>query len=172
VVARDVAGQIARLVNGVVMLTFFDTEPREYDVTGKEMKQIEEITKHVVAQGGTSIGCGMAAATARMQPYDGIVVVSDGGHNTAPRFSTQYHIYGQRTGLTPTVVYFRLRGEPDIFDRELEDAGIAHTTVDIDVYDGYALPNLAQLVRHRAYSLVQEIMETPLLTLSRVLRAA
>jgi hypothetical protein len=68
---------------------------------------------------------------------------------------------------------FLCQGEPDNLTPRMNQAGIEMQTFDIrGGTDFYSIPNLAQTLRASRYSLVDEILSTPLLTLSNVLKGA
>jgi hypothetical protein len=56
-------------------LVFFNTMPTYHDVTGKTLDEINAITKHVRAGGGTSIGCGLKYIMDRGLEVDGNAIV-------------------------------------------------------------------------------------------------
>lgn len=170
--SRLVAATLAKFVKGEVHLVFFDTEPRHVDVTGKTYDQIVAQTAHVLAGGGTSIGCGVRYAMEKGWQVDGIAVVSDGAENTPPMFAQQYRALCERQGNEPPVYLYLLSGESNVLTRSLANANVDAQTFDLrgGSVDMYSLPNLVTTMRASRYSLVDEIMETRLLTLDEVFR--
>jgi hypothetical protein len=176
-VAKQVAGILARLVKGKVHLVFFNTEPRYFDVTGKSYEDIVALTKMVRAAGGTLLGVGLDYLVQRGISVDGIAIISDGAHNYThePRFTTAYARYKAKLGNEPTVYFYVTPGESDNLSHELRGAGLQFELFDLRTggayskIDRYSLPNLVQTMRVNRYSLVDEIMETPLRTLDEVL---
>ena len=170
--ARQVSATLAKVVRGQVHLVFFNTSPRHVEVTGKTYDQILVATKHVKAEGGTSIGCGLLALAEKNIEIDGIAVVSDGGENTPPMFAHVYKAYSQAIGKEVPVYLYRTDGEPDSFSRNLKAAGIDIQVFDLTggKVDYYALPQLINSMRTARYSVIDEIMATPLLTLGEVLK--
>lgn len=178
--ARVVAGTLARMVKGQVHLVFFDVVPRAIDVTGRSLAEIQEATRHVDANGGTSVGCGLQWAAEKGLDISGIAVVSDMQENTPPLFCD---VYKRRfADASPPVYLYRVGGArvgvswSSRYDADLAGACSA-AGIDAQVFDlpasidYHSLPNLVQTLRAGRYSLVEEIMETPLLTLAQVLRA-
>lgn len=110
--ARLVAGTLTRLVKGQVHLIFFDTTPRHLDATGKTLEELTAITKTYVAEGGTSIGCGLQYLLDKKIKVDGIAIVSDGCENDdgfrsgRPHFGPTYTEYVRRLGIDPPTVYW------------------------------------------------------------------
>lgn len=169
-VAREVAGFLARSVKGKVHLVFFDSSPRYLDVTGKSLEEIKQITSSVFASGGTDMSCGIRYALDRKISVEGIVFVSDGanhGHAVVP----VYRQYCEKLDVEPTLYFYQLAGEPDVFSRECRMEGVDLQTFDLrkQVVDYYSLPTLAKTMRVARYSLIDEVLATPLRTLDEVL---
>lgn len=162
---KQIAALLARLVKGKVDLVFFNTDPMSYDVSGKTLAEIEQLTRHERATGGTTIGCGLDWLTGTGRLVDGIVIVSDGGDNRPATFANAYKRYVQHRGNEPTVYFYKLNGDSDVLT----------STMDMEVFDlrggvDYtSLPNLVQSMRVGKYSLLDEIMSVKLRTLDEVL---
>jgi hypothetical protein len=143
------------------------------DVTGLPLDSIQKATRHITANGGTSIGCGLNRMLSEKVEIDGIAIVSDGGENTSPLFPDVYKRYIDFAQKDIPVYMFLCQGEPDNLTPRMNQAGIEMQTFDIrGGTDFYSIPNLAQTLRASRYSLVDEILSTPLLTLSNVLKGA
>lgn len=179
--ARIVAATLARLVEGEVRLVFFDTSPRPVNVTGKDYDAILRETKLVNAGGATSIGVGLDWALKAGFEADGIAIVSDGAENTSPMFAETLARYREKIGKdVPVYLYQVPCDSPSAYgnDPRALAAGMARAGMALDVFDltggvdYYSLPNLAATMRANRYSLADEIMETPLLTLAEVFKDA
>lgn len=171
--ARQVAAILTRLVKGKVHLIFFNDRPRHMDVTGLDYEQIKALTTRIVANGGTSIGSGLALAREMALEFQGIAVVSDAKENTSPWFAQVY----QSMELEVPVYLYRFRpGVTCHSDRDLRDtmaaigAGLEEFDLTHGQVDYYSLPNLVQTMRTARYSLGQEILDTPLLTVEQALK--
>lgn len=169
---RHVMAAIVRAVKGNVYGMFFDVTPRYFNATGKTLEQIQEDTKRITAGGGTSIGCGLQAALDGKYDVDGIVVVSDGGENSAPVFADVYKRYSAFLGKEVPVYFFHMQGESDRLSYSMRSAGIDFQVFDLThgQVDYYSLPDLVRTMRSNRYSLIQEIGEYPLLTLNKALK--
>lgn len=168
--ARMVAAALAKAVKGKVWLAWIDTMARVDDVTGMTYEQIREKTRHVAAGGGTALGA--VANVARERAADGVVLVSDGGDRGSPGLEQVWSAYW-KLGERPALYFLRLKGQdPDWISSRMDKFGCEMTTMDIDGVDLYSLPNLVQTLRVGRYSLFQEVMDTPLLTLDEVFKAA
>jgi hypothetical protein len=169
---RHIAATLARYVKGKVQMVFFDTAHRAYDATGKTFQQIQGETRLVQAAGGTSIGVGLSWALAAKIEVDGIAIVSDGGENNSPQFVDVYRKYEKAFDKSPTVYFYHVDGDGDCLTDSLNQAGIEFTKFEVGsrmAVDFYSLPNLCATMRTNRFSLVDEIMATPLKTLAEVL---
>lgn len=173
--AKLIAATLAKLVKGQVHLVFFNTSPTYYPVTGLDYDQVREKTKHVQAYGGTSIGCGLMSIMERGVEVDGIVVVSDAQENTPPQFSRVYDQYVKKLGKPLPVYLYRMKigrvGYSDV-DMAMSMKAAGHDLQEFDLRHGvdyHSLPGLATTMRANRYSLVDEIMSVPLLTLEQAL---
>lgn len=170
-VARNVASLISQQVKGGVHLAFFNTAPALYDVTGKSLEEITSMTARVRANGGTSIGCGLDLLLSKGMLVNGIAICSDGGDNTDPFFHDVYKKYVAKFGIEPTVYLFHVPGDSDDLSRFCKRSGVQLEKFDLgrDV-DYYSLPNIIKTLRTSKYSLVEEIMDMPLLKFSDVFK--
>lgn len=161
--AVEIAGYLARSVKGKVHLIFFNVEPRYFDVTGKTLEAIKDETKRITALGGTSIGCGVKFLMDRKHIVNGIAIVSDGGDNTYPLFKDAYPEYCKKFGIEPPVYFFHVPGDHDVLSHS-----VSLEKYEMKDADYYSLPNIVSMMKTTRYSLVDEIMQTPLLTFAKV----
>lgn len=169
--ARHISASLSAFVKGKVWLVFFDTSPMTVDVTGLSLDQIQKATRNIPASGGTSIGVGLNRMLQEKVEIDGIAIVSDGGENTAPLFADVYKKYSEFVGKDVPVYFYDVYGDSH-FTQSLNRAGIEMQKFDIrGKTDYYSLPNMVQTMRASMYSLADEIMATPLLTLNDVLKS-
>lgn len=174
--AKQVAAVLARMVRGKVHLVFFDSYPRYVDAMGKTLDQLNEATKFMlVAGGGTSIGCGVQYAIENKFDIDGIAIVSDAKENTAPFFTVAYkQLSVMLDKQVPVYLYRFPTGMTGFQDRDLKDSMRASEfdmqEFDMQGVDYYSIPNMVSTMRTNRYSLVDEIMSQPLLTLDEVFK--
>lgn len=170
--AKHVAGSLTAMVKGKVWLVFFDAAPMTIDVTGLSLDQIQKATKHIRTGSATSIGCGLNRMLVEGIEVDGIAVITDGGENTAPYFYDVYKRYCDKFGKIVPVYMYDCQGDRDNFSESMNKAG--HEMQKFDLRHGkadyYSIPNLVQTMRASMYSLADEIMATPLLSLADVLK--
>lgn len=175
--SRHVAATLAKMVRGKVHLIFFDTAPRYIDATGKTYDELAELTRYVTANGGTSIGAGLMAAIEKGAEIDGIAIVSDAAENSAPAFAHVYGALTKQTGKMIPVYLYRVAGRSGYSDIDLSRsmAVSGHDLQEFDLRGGvdyYSIPNLVATMRASRYSLADEILSTPLLTLNEVFHGA
>lgn len=170
-VAMQICGILSRMVTGKVHLVLFDEGPRYYDMTGKTYEQIREQLKNVGLGSATSIGCGLQYIVEKNMQVDGIAIVSDGGHNWTPDFSTAYRQYYKKFDAEPTVYFYSVAGDMDRLTPECAAAKIQVETFNLRgaKIDYASLPNIVSTMRVSRYSLIDEIYATPLATLDGVL---
>lgn len=170
--ARYVAATLAKFVQGRVWLVFFDVSPITVDVTGLSLDQIQKATRHIRADGGTSIGVGLNRMLEEKIELDGIAVVSDGGENQAPYFADTYKRYSAFAGKEIPVYFYDVHGSSG-WETIISRAGIEIQTFKVaGNTDYYSIMNTIPTLRSNRYSLIDEILSTPLLSLSDVLKTA
>lgn len=170
-ITRQVSAILARMVTGRVHVVFFDTAPRYFEATGQTYEQIKARTANVTAGGSTSIGCGLDYLTQKGIQVDGIAIISDGGQNQAPDFTTAYAKYVKTFDTEPTVYFYSTAGDRNVLTQECIAAKLPIEQFDLrgTKLDFYSLPNLVQTMRVSRYSLADEILACPLATLDQVL---
>jgi hypothetical protein len=91
-----------------------------------------------------------------------IVMVTDEGENTSPRFVAVLEQYRRELGADPHVVFVKTRRAANYLERQCQEAGIAFDAYQFEG-DYYALPNLLPLLtRPSRMDLLMEILEYPL----------
>jgi hypothetical protein len=164
------------MVKGEVHMVFFDTSVRYFNVTGKTLEEITNITRGITEGGMTSVGCGLDYAISNKLDFDGIAVVSDGLENANPPFCTVYERYIKLTDRVVPVYYYHVDTQSglyrDTFMETMAMKGFSLETFDLGSKpDYYSLPNLVKTMRVNKYSLVDEVFATKLLTLKEVFDA-
>lgn len=168
--ARFIAGHLAHVAEEV-HLCFFDSSPVWFrTMTGKTLEEINESTQYITAGGGTDCLVGLSYAGSKGVEVDGVVIVSDGGHNHPQTLAKQWEQYVKRFGREPTLYFYRVPGgDPDKLSPTLKAAGIEFELFDLARgVDYYSLPNLISTMNTRRWTLIDQILETPLKTLDQV----
>lgn len=170
-VAKQVAAVLASQVKGQVTLVFVNSSPQPFAVTSKTYDEIATLTKYVRADGGTNLGCGLDYVREKGMLVDGIVLVSDGGENNQPWFSSVYHRYCEQFHIEPSVTLFHVPGDENRFAYYCthHQPPVVFEMFDLGSHvDMYSLPNLVSTLKAGRHTLVDEVMVTPLLTLTDV----
>lgn len=111
------------------------------------------------------MGCALRYLSAKGKVVDSIVVITDGGENSAPMFTNEYQSYEKKFGVRPNVVVIHVGGRDGTFTGNLKRAGIEYDTYTPAGGDYYALPGLIPLLAKTSkLDLVIEIMDTPLIS--------
>jgi hypothetical protein len=189
---KHVAAAIAKFVTGRVWLVFCDTGAHGTEVTGLSLEKIQQGTKWVKADGATSYGVGLDWAISNKFDIDGVVIVGDGGENRAPVFVGRWHEYKKRFDKELAVYFYQTYCEPrfavqenarpDRFEQYMNGGltdlsggsyglgPVSLTKFDISQgqVDYYSIPNLVQQMKVNRFSMVDQIMACPLLTLDQV----
>lgn len=167
---RFIAAHLARMAEEVHLI-FFDSQPHYKALgAGATLEEIKELTKHVRGSGGTDCFVGLTYLGVKGIEVDGVVVISDGGHNYHYTLSRQWKDYCTRFAKEPTLYFFKVKGsDPDVFSPTLQAEGIGFEMFDLTKgVDYYSLPNVLATLNTRRWSLLDQIMETPLKTLDEV----
>ena len=165
--AIELAKEMAALVSAITdefHALAFDTEA--FDVTATETTRSawETAFRLVKAGGGTSIGAPLAKLHKDGVVVEQIIVITDGGENTAPYFAPTYQAYSQALGVAPNVTIVGVGSYAGQFTATLNEAGIPVTAWEF-TGDYYSLPNLLPLLSLPSRAdLVDEIMALALPT--------
>jgi len=169
-ISKQLSALLAERVSGEVFLTMFNHMPFNFKITGMSLHQIEGLLKGMHPSGGTSIGCGLVPYVANKINLDGIVIISDGGQRHREEFWDILKLYEATVGFVPALYLLHVPGDPNILlqtkpsNRELEVFEFERD------FDYYSLPNVIKLIKPNTFQLLNEVLETPLLTLSEALR--
>ena len=168
--SREIAATLAKMVKGKVWLVFFNNSPQTIEVTGASLDAIKQATQYITPNGNTSIGCGLQRMLESKVELDGIAIISDGGDNCAPFFHDAYAKYTKWIDKEVPVYFYQLAGDPPYLVQYMQNAHLDMQVFDLRTSktDFYALPNLVKTMRTNRYSLIDEVMATPLLTLEKV----
>lgn len=178
---KQLAAHMARMVKGQVAIAFFATAGDVWyiDVTGKTLDEILRVTGGIRADGGTSIGAGLKSVMYQFPNvvWDGIAIVSDGLENTPPYFPDVYKEYSAKVGKQVPVYFYETHATGRGFsDRPLVEY-MKRERLEVHrfdysnqtVIDYTNLPSIIATMKANPYGLIQEIMDTPLLTFSEAL---
>ncbi len=164
--AIEIGKRIAAMVSGIteaeLVVYAFDTAPYPITAQGDDLAAWEKAFKHVISSGATSIGCALEVMRRKRQKVEQIIVVTDEGENTAPRFADVYQRYRDELEVAPDVVIVRVGDASEHMQQPLRRIG---AQLDVVTFDGdyYSLPNLVPLLaRPSRLDLLLEILDVPL----------
>lgn len=171
--SRQLSAVLARLVKGRVHLVFVDESPRYIDATGKTLEQLTAETRLILAQGATCLGAGLQYAVENDLEIDGVAIVTDGGENRTPLFHAAHANYQKKFGKDLPVFMYHVRGsDSDSMSTNCERSGVTVQKFEMQGVDYHSIPNVVQSMRTNRYSLIDEVMAAPLLTIDKVLGGA
>ena len=166
---KQIGALIAERVDGEVSMLFFDMYPYYYDIKGKSLSEINQLTRGIRGSGGTNIGAPLEWLIAQGKMVDMIVIISDGGDNGS-RFNGAYRRYSEMTGIEPAVYLLRTAGDYNYWAGNCKQAGIEYEQIDFDKgnVDYNSLPQVIRMLKPGKFTLLDEILAAPLLTLDEV----
>jgi hypothetical protein len=165
--AIEVAKQLAALVGAVVTADFrvyaFDTAA--FEITAgpargerPALSDWEQAFKFIKADGSTSIGAPLAKMTKDGVYVEQVVLVTDEGETSNPRFVDAYAEYQGRLGAAPRVIIVQVGSHSPHFSAGLTARGIEVMRYEFRG-DYYSLPNvLPRLAIPSRAELVDQIM--------------
>ena len=168
--AIEFSAILSRSVKGKIYLVFFNTRPQLFDVSDKSLDEVRKMTSGIRADGGTSIGCGLELILEKNIIVNGIAIFSDGGENQYPFFPNVYEKYESKMMISPTVYLLHVPGDKDALSDSMKRINVPFEKIDVKDMDYYGFPNLLKLLRTSRYTLIDEIMNTNLLTITEAER--
>lgn len=161
-VGKRLAALISTVTDAPLFVYAFDTMPYAIETKDGTLAEWEAAFKHIKADGGTSIGCGLEALRRKGQTAEQIVIVTDEGENAAPYFTRVYEQYCQELNVRPTVLIIKVGTSSTFLEGQLQTIQAPLETFTF-AGDYYSLPNLVPLLaRPSRLELLMEIMDTPL----------
>ena len=163
-VAIEIGKRMAALISTIMDAPFYvyaaDTMP--YAITARgDHAAWEKAFAGIRANGGTSCGAGIAMMTAQGQSVEQIIMVTDEGENSSPRFFTALEAYAKQFGM-PHVIFLKCGNHHTFLEDMMQRAGYAFDTYEFDG-DYYSLPGLIPfLSKPGKLELLMEIMSTTL----------
>ncbi len=116
----------------------------------------------ISAGGNTSCGIAISRLLQKRQLVEQIVMVTDEGENTAPRFKDAYQQYADEMKVRPAVILVKVGQVTNLIEAACAELGVAPQ---IFVFSGdyYALPNVIPLLTYPSLAdMVMEVLDYPL----------
>jgi hypothetical protein len=161
-IGKRIGAMIAGICQAELYVYAFDSLGYSIEVTGPSLAEWERALAGINAGGSTSCGVAVEMMRRQGQIVEQIIMVTDEGENTAPRFAETLKRYQAELNADPHVVFVKTQGASNFLEHECQRERIA-----FDAYqftgDYYALPNLLPLLtRPSKLDLLLEIMAYPL----------
>ena len=167
----EVAAFVTERCEGKVLLSFFDTHAVYYDVTGMSLTAMKKKIAGIHMGGGTSIGSSMDKPINERIDLDVVLVISDGDENTSPTYADQAKKYETLVGHMPMTYWLTMGSRTPVFLDGCKRNDVPIEEIDLRKgVDYYSLGGITKLVRTNRYALLEEVMNTDLLTLAGVFK--
>jgi len=164
--AVEVGKNLAAIVSAIIDADFyvyaFDEMAKSIISKDKELSAWEKAFKPIIANGGTSIGCGIKALTKKQQYVESIIIITDEQENRAPIFIDAYKEYAEIMGVSPTITILRVQPRSRQIIEACERNGVEYSVFEFNG-DYYSLQEIVPLlIKPSTVDLLEEIMEYPL----------
>jgi hypothetical protein len=161
-IGKRIGAMIAGVCEADLYVYAFDTLGYPIAVTGPTLAEWERAMAGLQAGGSTSCGVAVEMMRRQGQVVEQIIMVTDEGENTSPRFVETLKQYQISLNANPHIVFVKTRGASNQLERECQQERISFDAYQFDG-DYYALPNLLPLLsRPSKLDLLLEIMAYPL----------
>jgi hypothetical protein len=161
-IGKRIGAMIAGVCEADLYVYAFDTLGYPIAVTGPTLAEWERAMAGLQAGGSTSCGVAVEMMRRQGQVVEQIIMVTDEGENTSPRFVETLKQYQISLNADPHIVFVKTRGASNQLERECQQERISFDAYQFDG-DYYALPNLLPLLsRPSKLDLLLEIMAYPL----------
>jgi hypothetical protein len=161
---KRIGSLLSTVMEDGVPLYVYAQDTIAYPITsqGKDLAAWEKAFEGIRASGWTSCGVGLQFLLQKKYMVEQIILVTDEGENTNPKFFDTYQKYCQALGAAPNVCIVKTPNATDQLEKEGQAKGV---TVDAWQFTGdyYSLPNLVKfLCKPSKLDLLMEIMNWPL----------
>jgi hypothetical protein len=165
-VAIEVGKQLGAMISAVCASELyayaFDTVAYPVTAPGTSLTDWEAALKAIQAGGGTSCGVAIERMQKKTQRVEQIVMVTDEGENTPPRFADAYRSYAEALGVRPSVIFVKVGNASTLLETACYELGVAPQVFEFKG-DYYSLPNVIPLLAYPSLSeMVMEILDYPL----------
>ena len=161
-IGKRIGAMIASVCQADLYVYAFDSMGYVIDVAGPSLADWEKTLAGIYAGGSTSCGVAVEMMRRHGQVVEQIIMVTDEGENSSPRFVDALKQYKKDLNADPHVIFVKTRRAARYLEQACQREHIA-----FDAYqfsgDYYALPNLLPLLtRPSRLDLLMEIMAYPL----------
>jgi hypothetical protein len=164
--AIEVGRQLGALASAICAAELcayaFDSVAYPIEPRGASLADWEKALAGINAGGSTSIGVALEWMRRKGQRVEQIVVVTDEGENTAPRFSDAYEAYAADLKVRPAVIIVKIGHAGNLLETACHALGVAPNVFEFRG-DYYALPNVIPLLTYPSLTeMVMEVLNYPL----------
>jgi hypothetical protein len=122
----------------------------------------EKALSGINAGGNTSCGIAIDRMRQKQQRVEQIVMVTDEGENTAPRFKDAYQAYAAQLKVNPAIILVKVGQATNLLEIACAELGVAPQVFEFRG-DYYALPNVIPLLTYPSLTeMVMEVLDYPL----------
>ncbi len=163
-IGKRLGSLLAAVADRELFVYAFDSIAYPVEAVGPDLAAWEKALTGITAGGNTSVGVGVEQLRRKKQYVEQLVVVTDEGENSEPKFVPSLLKYREEMKADPAICFVRVTGATSQLEDECKRAGISADAYQFNG-DYYALPNLVPLLaRPSKLELLQEILEYPLPT--------
>lgn len=164
--AIEIGKQLGALISAIceadLIAYAFDTAAYKVEAKGTSLAEWEKALTGIKAGGGTSCGVALRRMRRKKQLVEQIIMVTDEGENTPPRFQDAYKDYAAAMKVQPSLIFVKIGRTTNLLERACYDLGVAPNVFEFRG-DYYALPNVIPLLTYPSLTeMVTEILEYPL----------
>ena len=156
---KRIGAMISAICESDLYAYAFDTLAYSIDCGATDLAGWEHAFDGITASNATAIGAPLVAMTRHKQYVEQLIVITDEGENSNPRFTEALSQYREEMKAEPNICIVRTPGGANILQRQLQQQ---HIAVDVFPFNGdyYSLPNLVPMLsRPSRLDLLMEIME-------------
>jgi hypothetical protein len=164
--AIEAGRQLGALISAICRVDLyayaFDTVAYPITPNGPSLADWEKALAGIHADGGTSCGVAIDWMRRQKQRVEQIVMVTDEGENTAPRFLDAFREYAEEMNIRPAVIIVKLGNPAPLIEQACQALGVAPNVFEFRG-DYYALPNVIPFLTYPSLTeMVMEILSYPL----------
>lgn len=157
-VGKRLAAMLSAVMEAPLFVWAFDSMPYPIEATSPELAGWEAAFDGVRASGVTSVGAPLEAMRLRGQCVEQILVVTDGGENTAPYFKDVYASYCRAMEVSPEVVLIKVGDTSEGAPRSLEEARVGVSVFPFEGGDDALSDLIPMLTSSSRLELLFEVM--------------
>ncbi|MDM8539927.1 hypothetical protein QUF90_02450 [Desulfococcaceae bacterium HSG9] len=161
-VGRQLGAMISAICETDLFTYAFDTIAYPIEPGGASLADWEKALLGINAGGATSCGVALEWMALKGERAEQIVIITDEGENSTPRFIDAYQSYAETLNVKPDVIIIKIGTAIDILEKDCGRIGVVTTAFEFKG-DYYSLPNVIPLLtRPSMLELMMEVLNYPL----------